>query len=76
VSYNGQTIDVVRRKPTGFVLKLDGEIIEEAGNGGVIGSYEVTDRIRRSLCVQYPNRKIELLGCFTLRQKATSRRAT
>ncbi|MHB2029896.1 MAG: hypothetical protein ACYCPT_13945 [Acidimicrobiales bacterium] len=60
--------DSINSKPDAFVITLDGEIVEEAGKGGLIARYDVADRIRRSLCVQYPERAIELLGCFGVRK--------
>lgn len=61
-------MDVLRSKPTAFVLTIDGEVVKDAGNEGVIASFVVADRIRTALVAKNPEKDIALFGCFLFRR--------
>lgn len=53
------------KHPNGYYITIDGEIVTDAGNDGIIHRRKIADRTRRSLVAKYPDKKIELVGAFT-----------
>jgi hypothetical protein len=58
---------VLNKKPSAFVLTINGEVVKDAGNQGVIASFTVADRLRTSLAQKNPGDDVALFGCFLFR---------
>jgi hypothetical protein len=55
-------------KPDGFVITIDGAIVEEAGANGLISTLIVAERIERAFIARYPEKNIKIIGCFRVRK--------
>lgn len=56
------------KKPTAYVLTIDGEVVEEAGVHGVIQSESVAKRLKSILATKYPDKEVLLFGAFMVNQ--------
>jgi hypothetical protein len=53
------------KKPAGFIIVIDGEVMANVGKKGVIKDERVATRLCRYLQIRMPESNVDLFGVFT-----------